>query len=72
MGPTEALARFAVEMDGRSMKPSVIHSAKGAILDCLGVALAGPLEQGVRIIVDQISSQGRPLTRDGIPPARWE
>ena len=58
MGPTEALARFAIEMDGRSLLPSVVHAARRAILDCLGVALAGSLEPAARVVTAQVLSHG--------------
>lgn len=58
MGPTEALARFAVEMDGRSLPAPVVHAARRAVLDCLGVALAGAPEPCARIVTAQVLSQG--------------
>jgi len=58
MGPTEALARFAVEMDGEALAPDVRHAAWRALLDCLGVALAGSVEDVGRIITEQALSQG--------------
>jgi 2-methylcitrate dehydratase PrpD len=58
MGPTEGLARFAVEMDGPSLPASVVHAARRAVLDCLGVALAGSLEPAARIVTEQVSSHG--------------
>ncbi|HSB77966.1 MAG TPA: MmgE/PrpD family protein [Candidatus Methylomirabilis sp.] len=58
MGPTEALARFAVEMDGRSLSAPVVHAGKRAILDCIGVALAGSLEPAARIVTAQVLSHG--------------
>jgi len=60
MGPTEALARFAVEMDGRSLPAPVVHATRRAILDCIGVTLAGTLEPAVRIVTAQVLSQGGP------------
>lgn len=58
MGPTEALARFAVEMDGGSLPAPVVHATRRAILDCIGVALAGSLEPAARIVAAQVLSQG--------------
>jgi len=58
MGPTEALARFAVEMNGRLLSLPVLHAARRAILDCLGVALVGSLEPAAQIITAQILSEG--------------
>ncbi len=58
MGPTEALARFAVEMDGRSLPRPVVQGARRAILDCLGVALAGSLEPAAQIVTAQVLSHG--------------
>lgn len=58
MGPTEALARFAVDMNGRSLSAPVVHAARRAILDCIGVALAGSLEPAARVVTAQVLSQG--------------
>jgi 2-methylcitrate dehydratase PrpD len=58
MGPTEALARFAVEMDGGSLPAPVARAARRAILDCLGVALAGSREPAAQILAAQVLSQG--------------
>jgi 2-methylcitrate dehydratase PrpD len=58
MGPTEALASFAVEMDGRSLPAPVVHAARRAILDCIGVALVGSLEPAARVVTAQVLSQG--------------
>ena len=60
MGPTEALARFAVEMGGRSLPAPVVHAARRAVLDCLGVALAGAPEPCARIVAAQVLSQRGP------------
>ena len=60
MGPTEALARFAVELDGGSLPVPVLRAATRAILDCLGVALAGVLEPATRIVTAQVLSQAGP------------
>lgn len=58
MGPTEALARFAVGMDGRSLPAPVVHAVRRAILDCIGVALAGSLEPAARIVATQVVGHG--------------
>ena len=60
MGPTEVLARFAIEMDDRRLPAPVVHATRRAILDCLGVALAGCLEPAARIVAAQVSSHGGP------------
>ena len=60
MGPTEALARFAVETDGRSLPAPVVHAARRAVLDCVGVALAGAPEPCARIVAAQVLDQGGP------------
>lgn len=60
MGPTEALGRFAVEMDGRSLPAPVVRAARRAILDCIGVALAGSQEPAARIVTAQVLSHGGP------------
>ncbi|MBI4277324.1 MAG: MmgE/PrpD family protein [Armatimonadetes bacterium] len=58
MGPTEALATFAVGLDGSCLPPSVVDGARRHIIDCLGVALAGSVDEGGRIIAAQARSQG--------------
>lgn len=58
MGPTEALARFAGELDGRSLSAPVVHAARRAILDCIGVALAGSLEPAAQVVTAQVLSHG--------------
>jgi len=58
MGPTEALASFAVRMKSDSLPPEAVHAARRAILDCLGVALAGSTEPASRIMAEQARSQG--------------
>ena len=58
MGPTEALAAFAVETEAGALPPAVIHAARRAVLDCLGVALAGAVEPVGRIIAAQARSHG--------------
>ncbi len=58
MGPTEALATFAVQMDGRSLPQPVVQAALMAIVDCFGVALAGSVEPAARITAAHARSQG--------------
>lgn len=54
-GATEALARFAVETETSSLPADVVHAARRAILDTIGVALAGSMEPASRIIADHVS-----------------
>ncbi len=58
MGPTEALAAFAARRGGEPLSAPVVHAARRAVLDCLGVALAGSVEPAGRTIADQAKSQG--------------
>jgi 2-methylcitrate dehydratase PrpD len=58
MGATEALAAFAIGMDASSLSPEVVHAARRAILDCIGVALAGSVEPAGQIIAAQAQAQG--------------
>lgn len=57
-GPTEALASFAVRMKSDALPSEVVHAARRAILDCLGVALAGSIEPTCRIMAEQARTQG--------------
>src|SRR5689334_12113393 len=58
MGPTEALARFAVEVDTAALSPAVRTAARRAMLDTLGVALAGTSEPVTRLVGEQVRRQG--------------
>ena len=58
MHSTEALASFAARLDSKSLPAEVVHAARRAVLDCLGVTLAGAGEDASRLVVDQVLSQG--------------
>ena len=57
-GATESLARFAIETKTSSVPSDVVHAARRAILDTIGVALAGSVEPVSRIIADHARDQG--------------
>ncbi len=50
---TERVARFVAETSIENIPTNVLAAAKTAILDCLGVALAGSKEEGARICAEQ-------------------
>lgn len=49
MDATESIARFVVDTRFEKIPPAALVTAKTAILDCLGVALAGSQESSARI-----------------------
>jgi 2-methylcitrate dehydratase PrpD len=51
---TETVARFAADLASDRIPDEVVTAAKTAILDCLGVALAGSREECARICAEQI------------------
>ena len=51
---TEIVARFVTETSIENIPRDVLAAAKTAILDCLGVALAGSNEDGARICAEQV------------------
>lgn len=55
---TEQVARFVVETRVDTIPREVAAAAKTAILDCLGVALAGSKEEGTRICAEQVRIEG--------------
>src|SRR3970040_2406764 len=55
---TEQVARFVVETRIDTIPREVAAAAKTAILDCLGVALAGSKEEGTRICAEQVRIEG--------------
>lgn len=55
---TETLARFAVETETSSLPADVLYAAQRAILDTIGVALAGSIEPASRIIADYVADRG--------------
>jgi 2-methylcitrate dehydratase PrpD len=59
-GETEAVARFAVKSDPLVASPGVARPARQAILDTLGVALAGAREPVASTIAQYVLAQGGP------------
>ena len=55
---TEKIAKFVVETDYNDIPKEGIKVAKKAILDCLGVAIAGSKEPGPKILVEQVKQTG--------------
>jgi 2-methylcitrate dehydratase PrpD len=61
MGATEELARFAAELKFEQIPAEALEWAKDAILDCIGVAIAGTQEDAGRIITNYVKEgDGRP------------
>ncbi|MDY6855731.1 MAG: MmgE/PrpD family protein [Thermodesulfobacteriota bacterium] len=60
---TEKIARFIVETSYEDLPAEAIGDAKEAILDCIGVTLAGNKEPGVRYLADYVKEER------GIPEA---
>lgn len=58
MGPTEALARFAVETSYESLPRDLIAATKPRILDTFGVAVAGCVEPAGRISIEYARQMG--------------
>ena len=58
MGTTERLAQFIIETDYEDMPPATRHAAKRAMLDTLGVMMAGSEEPAGKIITSFVSSIG--------------
>jgi 2-methylcitrate dehydratase PrpD len=56
-GATEALARLAIETETLSIPADVVHAARRAILDTIGVALAGSLEPASEIITNHVRAR---------------
>ena len=58
---TEKVAEFVSGFEGENLPPEAIHKSKRAVLDCLGVALAGcqePVSQILRESVTETHSKG--------------
>lgn len=51
---TERVARFVTETNFENLPADVLASAKTALLDCFGVALAGSAEPSARLCADQV------------------
>ena len=61
MGTTEELARFAAGLEFEQIPAEALQWGKDAILDCIGVALAGTQEVAGTIITNYVKeSAGRP------------
>lgn len=58
MGTTEKIAQFVVETDYSSIPPEAVRGAKDAILDGLGVTLAGSEEPAGRIVAQYVRDVG--------------
>ncbi len=56
MNASERLARFVVATE--SVPEDAIAQAKRALLDTLGVTLAGSQEESARIVADWVREQG--------------
>src|ERR1051325_11992168 len=52
MEVTASLAKFVTQLSYQSIPPNAIETAKMAIRDCLGVALAGSKEEDARIAAE--------------------
>jgi 2-methylcitrate dehydratase PrpD len=49
MEATARIARFVIETEFKKIPSEAVKMAKTAVLDCLGVALAGSKESSARI-----------------------
>jgi 2-methylcitrate dehydratase PrpD len=58
MEVTEAIARFVVDLQYENLPPQVVAAAKTALIDCLGVALAGSREASAAICADIARQEG--------------
>lgn len=58
MGATAAVAQFVANAAGMAIPDEVLRRAKGALLDCTGVALAGARFPSSRIVLDFIGASG--------------
>ena len=57
---TEEIAKFIAEMSYEQLPEAAVNASKMAVLDCLGVTLAGGEEASSRIISDYVKDAGRP------------
>lgn len=57
-GATAAFADFAVRTDAAALPEDVIHAARRAILDTVGVAVAGVDEPASRVVADYVHDTG--------------
>ena len=58
MGVTEKVSRFVAELNYKDIPPKAIDMAKRALLDCLGVVLAGSQEESAKICARIASQEG--------------
>jgi 2-methylcitrate dehydratase PrpD len=58
MGATELVARFAADAEGPTIPEAALSRAKLALLDCIGVALAGSRFPSSLILLDLIRESG--------------
>jgi len=59
--PTEVLARFVVDSEFTALPPAVVAEAKRALLNYLGCALGGSIEQPLSIAIDTLAPySGKP------------
>lgn len=58
MGATELVARFVADAEGASIPDAAFRRAKLALLDCIGVALAGSRFPSSLILLDLIRESG--------------
>ncbi|MBI2539736.1 MAG: MmgE/PrpD family protein, partial [Deltaproteobacteria bacterium] len=58
MGATARIARFVTEADYERIPSQALETAKAALLDCLGVALAGSKEASAKICAEIARHEG--------------
>jgi 2-methylcitrate dehydratase PrpD len=58
MGITEQASRFVAELNYKDIPPKAIEMAKRAVLDCLGVVLAGSQEDSAKICARIAGQEG--------------
>ncbi len=58
MGVTQTMAEFIVKLKYDDIPDKAIDIAKGCILDCMGVALAGSQETGSKIVAEYVKELG--------------
>ena len=62
---TRALAAFAVETDAGQMQAGVTDAVRRAVLDSLGVTIAGTRHPAARVVVDTVRALDRAVTTGG-------
>ncbi len=58
MGVTQEIARFVNKTRARDVPADLVRLAQGFIIDGLGVALAGQVEEGTRIVLNYAQRLG--------------